>query len=125
MIFQYTLEQVLSGEKTATSRMVKAEDSAVTGDNQQIEAVIGNGREKYRVGKTYAVVPARGKPQVARIRLLGIKRHKVSEMTQEEAKMEGCASREEFFELWNSVYGGGKLDADVWQLRFELAEDEG
>lgn len=124
MIFQYTLVQVLSGEKTATSRLVKPGDVAVYGDNQQIEAVVANGRDKYRVGKTYAVVPARGKPQVARIRLLGIKRKKVSETTTAEAKMEGDTSIEGFFETWRKAYGEGKLDAEVWFLTFELVHAE-
>lgn len=124
MIFQYTLEQVLSGEKTETIRPVKPGDVAVVGDDGKIEAVVGNGRDKYRVGKTYAVVPARGKPQVARIRLLGIQRRKVSETTLKEAKLEGSASVEDFFKVWREAYGESKLDTEVWSLTFELARDE-
>ena len=124
MIFQYTLEQVLSGEKTATSRIAKAGEVAVMGDDGLIEAVVASGRDKYRVGKTYAVLPARGKPQVARIRLLGIKRQKVSETSLEEAKLEGSTSREGFFETWRTVHGEGKLDAEVWFLTFELVHAE-
>ncbi len=79
-----------------------------------------NGRDKYRVGKTYAVQPARGKPAVARIRMRAIERRKASEATAADAKAEGVASREAFFEMWRSVHGADKLDAEVWVLTFEL-----
>ena len=97
MIFQYTLEQVLSGTKTATSRLAKPGETAEYGQDGRIEAVKTHGRDKYRVGKTYAVQPSRNESSVARIRLLGIKQQRVSETSVEEAKMEGFASREEFF----------------------------
>jgi hypothetical protein len=123
MLFQHTLDLVLSGRKTQTSRLVTPDDSAERGSDGRIEAVKTGGRDKYRVGKTYAVQPARGKPAVARIRLLGIARKRVSDTTTAEAKAEGFVSREAFFETWRAIHGAGKLDAEVWLLTFELAED--
>jgi hypothetical protein len=124
MIFQHTLEEVLSGRKTKTSRLINPHDTAVIGSDGKIEAVLNKGRDKYRVGKTYAVQPARGKPAVARIRLLGIERKTVSETSKSDAKQEGFASREEFFAEWGSIHGENKLDAGVWMLEFELVPAE-
>lgn len=124
MIFQYTLEQVLSGEKTATSRLVKPGESAEYIDNGRIEAVRLRGRDKYRIGKTYAVQPSRNEPAVARIRLLSIKRQRVSETSAEETKMEGFDCREAFFAQWRDIHGKDKLNAEVWLLTFELVPAE-
>ena len=120
MLFQHTLDLVLSGRKTKTSRLVSPDHAAEVDANGGITTVLVNGREKYRVGKTYAVQPARGKPAVARIRLTGIERKQVSEISAEEAAAEGYASREAFFEAWHHIHGEHKHQADVWVLSFEL-----
>lgn len=125
MLFQYTLDLVLSGKKTQTRRVVAREDAAERGDDGEITAVKTSGRDKYRIGKTYAVQPARGKPAVARIRLLKIEREQVSEVSAREARAEGVASRAAFLETWSSIYGADKLDVDVWVLTFELVKADG
>lgn len=124
MIFQYTLAGVLSGTKTATSRVIKVCETAVYGVDEHIEAVRQNGRDKYRVGKTYAVQPGRTQPAVARIKLLGIKRQRVAETSVAEAKQEGFESREAFFAQWHEIHGEDKLNAEVWLLTFELVPVE-
>jgi hypothetical protein len=123
MIFQYTVKQVLSGDKTKTSRLINPHDAAVMGRDGKIEVVLNNGRDKYRVGKTYAVQPGRGKPAVGRIRLLGIERRVISDTNKSEAKQEGFASRQEFFAQWDEIHGEGKRDADVWMLEFALVKE--
>lgn len=120
MIFQYTLDLLLSGRKTQTCRIAKPNESAVRGSNGTIEAVTVNGHDKYRVGKTYAVQPSRNQSAVARIRLVGIERKNVAEITTEEAQAEGDTSREEFFEVWRSIHGEKNFSAEVWVLKFEL-----
>lgn len=122
MLFQHTLAPVLSGQKTKTSRRIAAGDAAEVGSDGKIEAVTTNGRDKYRVGKSYAVQPARGKPAVARIRLLAIERKPVSAATEADVKAEGFDSREAFFETWRSIHGADTLDTDVWMLTFELVK---
>ena len=124
MIFQHTLDLVLSGAKTATSRLAKTGEVTERGQDGKVEAVTFKGRDKYRVGKIYAVQPARAKPAVAHIRLLSIKGQCVSETSVEEAKAEGFASREAFFETWREIHGANKLNAEVWLLTFELVRDE-
>jgi len=92
MIFQHTIDAVLSGEKTQTRRLVKAMDStsglydrdgyctAMT-DGSRIGVVYRyekdgkfiDFRRKWWPGNTYAVQPGRGKKGIARIRITGIR----------------------------------------------------
>lgn len=124
MIFQYTLDALLSGAKTATSRLAKPGESVEYARSGSIAAVKSHGRDKYRVGKTYAVQPGRTQPAVARIKLLGIKGQRVSETSIAEAKQEGFESRKAFFAQWREIHGEDKLNADVWLLTFELVPAE-
>ena len=80
-----------------------------------------NGRDKYRVGKTYAVQPSRNAASVARIRLVEIRRQRAGDITTGDAQAEGYASRDEFFAQWQAIRGADKLDVEVWALSFELA----
>ena len=120
MIFQYTLDLLLSGRKTQTCRIAKPNENAVRASDGSIVAVTLRGHDKYRVGKTYAVQPARAKPAVARIGLVGIEHKRISEVTLQEAQAEGYATREAFFEVWRNIHGDANADADVWVLTFEL-----
>ncbi len=122
MIFQYTLDLLLSGRKTQTRRVTKAGESTIPADDR-IVAVQTHGREKYRVGKTYAVQPSRNEASVARIRLLGIKRERAGDASLADAQAEGYASREAFFAQWQTIHGVDSLDRAVWVLTFELARD--
>ena len=122
MIFQYTWRQVISGEKTATRRPVKAGDEAEIDAQGQIVAVIHKGRTKYRVGQVLAVQPARTASAIARIRLTHIERRAVTDITDAEAQAEGNADRAGFLRLWELAHGAGKLDVDTWVLGFELIE---
>lgn len=124
MIFQYTLAPLLSGAKTATSRLAKPGESVEYARNGSIAAVKSHGRDKYRVGKTYAVQPGRTQPAIARIKLLGIKGQRVSETSIAEANQEGFESREAFLAQWREIHGEDKLNAEVWLLTFELVPTE-
>ncbi|HVU13639.1 MAG TPA: ASCH domain-containing protein [Phototrophicaceae bacterium] len=124
MIFEYTLDLLESGRKTQTCRIARADEQAERGADGQIAAVTNKGRDKYRVGKTYAVQPGRGKPAVARIRLLGIEGKNIAEVTTAEAKAEGYQSREEFLGVWREIHGEKQMHADVWVLKFELVKDK-
>ena len=122
MIFQYTLDLLLSGRKTQTRRVAKAGETAIEADGQ-IVAVQIHGRDKYRVGKTYAVQPSRNATSVARIHLLGIKRERAGDISLADAQAEGYADREAFFAQWQTIHGADTLDRAVWVLNFELVED--
>jgi uncharacterized protein YhfF len=121
MIFQYTLEQVLSGAKTATRRPVNPKtDSAVRDDDGQVVAVLVNGREKWRVGKTYAIQPSRNAPSVGRIRVTALDEQPLNAITDAEAQAEGAADRAGFFALWQQVHGDHDKTDRVWVVRFEV-----
>ena len=119
MIFQHTLNKVLSGEKWQTRRIIQCR--IVRDDfTGHIIAIKRNGRTLYTVGKTYAVQPARGKPAVARIRITGMRLEPVTSITIEDAIAEGFESCEEFLNAWVEIHGKSGLNKMVWVLEFEL-----
>ena len=120
MIFQHTLEQVLSGQKTQTRRIIKPGDVAVRSGQDEITAVKTNGRTKWAVGKTYSVQPGRGKPAVARIQITRIRRETVSQISEADAIADGFTSRQAFLNTWRHIHGDDSLDLDVWVVHFEL-----
>ena len=120
MLFQHTLKLILSKRKKQTRRLIKLDEIAIRGRNNRIEAVVVNGRDKWRVGKTYAVQPSRGKGQVARIRLVAINSERLSRISTEDAHAEGFANRQEFFSKWCEIHGDDSLNSRVWILKFEV-----
>lgn len=120
MIFQYTLPQILSGEKTQTRRVMQEKDTALYDTHNAIEAVLVNNKVKWQVGQTYAVQPGRAKAQVARIRITQINSEYVSEISPADAVAEGFADRQEFLAAWQRIHGENSLNLPVWVLRFEL-----
>ena len=122
MLFQYTYEAILDGRKTQTRRVRHSTDQAVNDEHGDLIAVLVNGREKWRVGKTYSVQPARGKPQIARIRITGLGAETVTDISDADAVAEGSADRDAFLRLWVDVNGRNNANAQVWVLRFELVK---
>ena len=122
MIFQYTLQAVLNGEKTQTRRPVKPNEDAFYDDNGQMIAVLHKGRTKWQVGKNYGVQPSRTGKAVARIEIRSIKQESVQSVTDEDARKEGAKNREDFLNLWEDIHGENMRDADAWVLSFTLVE---
>ncbi len=115
MIFQHTLEQVLDGTKTQTSRIVKAghkfcEPMMV----YPAEVITAKKKSLYRVGSTYAVQGGRGQKGVARIEITSIDRKDVRSFTDEEIKAEGFASDNDFFNVWCAMHDPDML---LWALK--------
>ena len=107
MIFQYTLEQVLSGKKTQTRRRIRPGRKFV-----------------YQAGKTYTIQPKRSQSAVARFEALAVRKQQLGEMTQDEAVAEGFGSIAEYQELWVRQYGSFNPDKEVWVIEFKLKENE-
>jgi hypothetical protein len=119
MIFAHTLNLVLSGCKSQTRRLVKAGET-LTPDQQFI--YMKGKRSVYQVNKTYAVQPGRGKKAVARIRITGLRRERLEDISTKDARAEGFASREAFFEAWRAIHGAqADLAVEVWVISFCLA----
>lgn len=99
MIFKPDLaSKVLSGEKTQTRRPLKY---------------------RYEAGRTYAVQPGRGKRAVGRIRVLSVDEVDVTAIDDTDAHAEGFKSRNEFLDLWRSMYG--TVSGRCQRLVFEVA----
>jgi hypothetical protein len=120
MIFEYTLPQVMSGKKTQTRRLVKPGDVAGMDAKGKIVAVVNNGREKWRVGKSYAVQPGRARPQVARIEITGLRRGHADKITTADAHAEGFPNEQAFFDEWRRINGAKNQDAEIWIVEFRL-----
>lgn len=122
MIFQHTLDAVLGQTKTQTRRVVQNHEYAVRTRYNRIQAVTSHGRVKWRVGKTYAVQPGRGKAQVGRILLERINRQHVTRISRQDALAEGFNSRQEFLRTWQHIHGTESVNVRVWVLTFRLVE---
>jgi len=127
MIFHHTWQQVVSGDKTQTRRIVKPNETHKPGKwnvssirlrVKIVEVHTATGRIKWRVGNTYAVQPAWTKKGIARIKIMLIRRENVLAITDKDARAEGFATRADFVHLWRSMHGYG--DCNVWVLDFKL-----
>ncbi|NDJ52620.1 MAG: ASCH domain-containing protein [Chloroflexi bacterium] len=120
MIFAYTYEKVLAGQKWQTRRIAKPGDSW-DADSQRV--LISNGRTKYEVGRTIAVQPHRNQKAIGRIRILDIRKETVEDISEDDAIAEGFPSRADFLDEWRHIHGkNADLRAEVWVLEFELIE---
>lgn len=109
MIFQHTLDKVLSGEKCQTSRFWK-DDYLFPSDyyDNEIRDVVlsrkawdaGKVRHLYRIGQVLSVQPKRSAKGVAKIRITELARRDVRDFTDEDIQREGFESRLDFFITW-------------------------
>lgn len=136
MIFQYTWQQILGGQKTQTRRLAKDNEdmfdlfSALT--VMRIDESNGKCWVKWQAGRTYAVQPGRNEKAVARIRLVDICQEQLQDITAEDALAEGIGPDltdtdriAAFAALWDRIHTkpGTRWDdnPEVWVLEFELA----
>lgn len=118
MIFAHTLEKVIQGKKWQTRRIIKP-DEYFDSSNQSVMKM--NNRTMYKIGKSYAVQPNRGKKSVARIQLTGVRKERVDDITENDAQAEGFTSRAEFIDQWHTIHGqDADLSCEVWVFEFEL-----
>lgn len=140
MIYQHTYQQVLDLFKTQTRRLVKPGEwckreiinhltlSSWDGDIHSV--LTKKGHLKWKVGRTYAVQPGRGKKSVGRILITGIRRERLRDISMYDIECEGVVigrhdeTYKRFGELWNSIHtkSGTRWqdNPDVWVLEFEL-----
>ncbi len=110
MIFQHTLDKVLSGEKTQTRRIQKAGQWALKGEwDTKLKdfptiAIVHESRTLYEVGSTYAVQGGRGQKGIARILITDIRAEDVRNISDDDVKAEGFASHSEFNNVWCAMY---------------------
>lgn len=135
MIFKQVVE-ILAGLKTETRRPhdewhIPVGHSGLGDESDVTEvcqwALDGKYRSKWVVGRTYAIVPGRGKPAIkeARIRITGLRLERLWEITESGARAEGVIDRAEYQRLWTIIYkedypSSWKNNPLVWVITFEL-----
>ena len=100
------IEKILSGQKTQTRRPVKPGDQIFTMgiSPRGWEVRDRNNRRIYGCHRDYAVCPGRGKKQVARIRILDIRREDVRDIILPESWFEGFPDPRSFLKVWCVFY---------------------
>lgn len=120
MIFSPDLaEKVVAGTKTVTRR-------PRTGSNPS--GLPGGWVDepcRYKAGKTYAVQPGRGKKAFGRICVLSVRPEYMTDLDDDEARLEGFQNTSEFVAKWLAIYGKGSWLDIVWRIEFQLVPDEG
>ena len=128
MIFQHTIDKVLSGEKTQTRRIVVQptieyqRDGDWLFDNYGMGPISVNSAKpcpmgkglmglnykpafvKWQVGKTYAAQPGRGQKAVGRIEIVSIRREDVRKISDADVIAEGFEWRSEFLKTWAAMH---------------------
>jgi len=128
MLFKpYLAEAILQGKKTQTRRLKKPTHSTVLKQGRII-AIYQNRRLLWRVGKTYAIQPGRGKKGIGRFHLLSIHQEPLQAITPADVTAEGLTAYPDptrgFAGLWDDIY---TVPGTRWQdnpqvfvLTFEL-----
>jgi hypothetical protein len=126
MLFKPELvAKVLAGEKTQTRREWRESDAwLIDGDTMQTFCVSEGegGRERWFVGKSYALQPGRGKRAVGRILLTEIRYcARAADISEADARAEGFESAGQFREVYARINGAGALEESCWALTFRRA----
>jgi uncharacterized protein YhfF len=136
MLFKpHLIEKILMGEKTQTRRIRKPGERLVkTAMIDELAVFDQNERLKWRTGGIYAICPGRGKPGLARIRVLDIRKEGVMEISEEDARAEGVEPlhlptgealyKPVFAALWNEINRSKPFgdNPEVWVLTFEKVD---
>jgi hypothetical protein len=119
VIFQHTFEDVLSGKKTQTRRLMQPDDQLLTFEHPDNPAYgkpfvwdLYSARVRYEWGNTYAVQPARTKKGIARIRIMGIRQEDVRCISEQDAIAEALYNPFEFLEVWTHMH-----DKPAWNAQ--------
>jgi len=143
VIFQHTIDAVLSRKKTQTSRVWKPYyrpgNYGAPSDDLRIPftkrlSMTGYGEFDvlwsvktgvphviYHWNGIYSVQPGRGKPGKGHIRISHIEKRDVRDFTIEDIRREGFSEFDAFFMLWEQMHGRA-YDAVV--MRFHLIKEE-
>jgi hypothetical protein len=121
MLFQKRLaDKILNREKTQTRRIVKEGERFQTFPPLPTTVLDANGRIKWQVGRDYAIQIKRGGKAVGRFWITDIRREIVAQISDEDAKAEGFAGRNEFFIAWESINKQSNANEYCWVIEFNL-----
>lgn len=133
MIFQETIDSAVARLKTKTRRLWQPDyvlEKTEDGGTAVISDILARRRTVWQTGRTYAAQPGRGQKAVGRILVTDIKRERLQDMTEDDAKAEGFDSLAEFKDAWNKIHLRDKgcrwLDnPEVAVITFRLVSEEG
>jgi hypothetical protein len=111
MLFMHTIDKVLTGTKTATSRLWRTEWGTLEDMNGNIAIVYGKApdsgkrrRKLYYIGQAVSAQPKRGAKGVAKIRILALQKRDVRSYSEAEIAAEGYGSALEFYKVWYGMH---------------------
>lgn len=87
---------VKTGAKTQTRRPIKPGERAC----------------RYKPGRTYAVQPGRGKPEICRIEVTHVERQLAGQITHAQARAEGFRTTDDFKIAWVAIHDKSWLDRE-------------
>lgn len=117
MIFQHTYQWIMSKSphsgqyKTQTRRPYKPGDY-----RDDYKVISASGRTRWREGSYCAVQPGRGKKAVDHIWIERIRRERVCDISEADARAEGFRDAAHFMERWEAMHGSTKCDC--WVIEF-------
>jgi hypothetical protein len=115
MIFAHTIDNVLNGTKTQTSRIWKDNYVLDTYEGHTIGIRSQRGRLLYYIGQELSVQSARGTKGIARIRIQELHKCDVRDFDADDFKREGFEWLHEFIEVWIQMHDKGYWQ---WSLKF-------
>ena len=134
-----SIKAMKAGRKSQTRRLRKFHQShnlsyaGIVASFEEIPQKVwdwNGSRLKWKVGNRYAIQPGRGKKGIGSFLCTTLKRERLQEISEADARQEGPPTKDCFRVLWDSIHGKGKRWADnppVWIIgmgEFEW-KDEG
>jgi hypothetical protein len=106
-------EMVMAGTKVVTRR--------ICSDNPR--SPWWRERCALKPGRDYAVQVGRGLPALGRARVVSVRRERLGELDDAEARREGFPSRGHFEATFRAINGGYDPDVDVWRVELEAVRE--
>lgn len=127
MIFQHTIGLVLSGKKTATTRIWQDHYRFCFDEMHQVHsgdayhpqnAVVKStktGRKLYYVGQQHSVQPGRGKKGIATIEITRICKVMIHNVIDDPdfIRREGFNNKAEFLKVWRAMHGTKQIGLHI------------
>ena len=132
MIFQHTLGDVLSGRKTATTRIWKENYFSIRDKENNLNDMcydqllyVGSRktqRKIYYPNQQHAVQPGRGKKGIARLEITGLFKVMIHNVIDDPDFIyrEGFDSKAEFLQVWRAMHGTAQMGLHI---KFKLLKD--